>query len=48
MPGTVVAALFFWTINGGLVGMLVLGLIPNGFYQLASINHGTWYAAVLR
>jgi len=25
----------FWTINGGLVGMLVLGLIPNGFYQLA-------------
>jgi nitric oxide reductase subunit B len=25
--------------------MLVLGLIPNGFYQLAvSINHGTWYA----
>ncbi|MBE9019412.1 nitric-oxide reductase large subunit [Chroococcidiopsidales cyanobacterium LEGE 13417] len=35
----------FWTINGGLVGMLVLGLIPNGFYQLAqSIEHGTWYA----
>lgn len=35
----------FWTINGGLVGMLVFGLIPNGFYQLAmSINHGTWFA----
>lgn len=35
----------FWTINGGLVGMLVLGLIPNGFYQLAvSIEHGTWFA----
>lgn len=35
----------FWTINGGLVGMLVFGLIPNGFYQLAqSINYGTWYA----
>ncbi|RUR80801.1 nitric-oxide reductase large subunit [Chlorogloeopsis fritschii PCC 9212] len=35
----------FWMINGGLVGMLVLGLIPNGFYQLAvSINHGTWFA----
>jgi nitric oxide reductase subunit B len=35
----------FWTINGGLVGMLVLGLIPNGFYQLAqSIEYGTWYA----
>lgn len=25
--------------------MLVLGLIPNGFYQLAqSIEYGTWYA----
>lgn len=25
--------------------MLVLGLIPNGFYQLAqSIDRGTWYA----
>ncbi|MBW4430444.1 MAG: nitric-oxide reductase large subunit [Pelatocladus maniniholoensis HA4357-MV3] len=35
----------FWSINGGLVMMLVLGLIPNGFYQLvASVNHGTWYA----
>jgi len=23
----------------------VLGLIPNGFYQLMeSVNHGTWYA----
>lgn len=35
----------FWMINIGLVIMLVFGLIPNGFYQLAeSINHGTWYA----
>ena len=35
----------FWMINGGLIVMLVFGLIPNGFYQLAeSINHGTWYA----
>ncbi|HEY9810420.1 MAG TPA: nitric-oxide reductase large subunit [Halomicronema sp.] len=35
----------FWCINGGLIGMLIFGLIPNGFYQLAiSINHGTWYA----
>ncbi len=35
----------FWMINIGLVMMLVFGLIPNGFYQLAeSINHGTWYA----
>jgi nitric oxide reductase subunit B len=32
-------------INGGLALMLVLGLIPNGFYQLVqSVNHGTWYA----
>jgi nitric oxide reductase subunit B len=35
----------FWAINGGLVVMLVFGLIPNGFHQLAvSINHGTWFA----
>ncbi|GAB4182770.1 MAG: nitric-oxide reductase large subunit [Coleofasciculaceae cyanobacterium] len=35
----------FWAINGGLVVMLVFGLIPNGFYQLAqSIEHGTWFA----
>ncbi len=35
----------FWFINLGLVVMLLLGPIPNGFYQLTqSINHGTWYA----
>lgn len=35
----------FWSINGGLVLMLVLGMIPNGFYQLVqSVNHGTWFA----
>ncbi len=35
----------FWSINGGLVAMLVFGLIPSGFYQLvASVNYGTWYA----
>jgi nitric oxide reductase subunit B len=35
----------FWALNGGLVLMLVLGLIPSGFYQLiASVNYGTWYA----
>ncbi|MBD2653365.1 nitric-oxide reductase large subunit [Synechocystis sp. FACHB-383] len=35
----------FWSLNGGLGMMMVLGLIPNGFYQLMqSINHGTWYA----
>lgn len=35
----------WWAINGGLAAMLILGLIPNGFYQLVqSVNHGTWYA----
>jgi nitric oxide reductase subunit B len=35
----------FWSLNGGLGMMMVLGLIPNGFYQLMqSVNHGTWYA----
>lgn len=35
----------FWSLNGGLVIMMVFGLIPNGFYQLVqSVNHGTWYA----
>jgi nitric oxide reductase subunit B len=35
----------FWGINIGLGMMMVLGLIPNGFYQLVqSVNHGTWYA----
>ncbi|BAZ10011.1 cytochrome b subunit of nitric oxide reductase [Calothrix sp. NIES-4071] len=35
----------FWFINLGLVVMLLLGPIPNGFYQLTqSINYGTWYA----
>jgi nitric oxide reductase subunit B len=35
----------FWCINIGLVVMLLLGPVPNGFYQLAqSIKKGTWYA----
>ncbi|MCD8488652.1 MAG: nitric-oxide reductase large subunit [Desertifilum sp.] len=35
----------FWSINSGLVIMLIFGLIPNGFYQLAvSIDQGTWFA----
>lgn len=35
----------FWSINIGLVMMMVFGLIPSGFYQLVqSVNHGTWYA----
>ncbi|RMF23796.1 MAG: nitric-oxide reductase large subunit [Cyanobacteria bacterium J083] len=37
--------LCFWCLNGGLVLMLVLAMIPNGFYQLIqSVNYGTWYA----
>ncbi len=35
----------FWSVNIGLVLMMVFGLIPNGFYQLVqSIDRGTWYA----
>ncbi|MBW4496489.1 MAG: nitric-oxide reductase large subunit [Oscillatoria princeps RMCB-10] len=35
----------FWSLNIGLVMMMVCGLIPNGFYQLVqSIDRGTWYA----
>jgi len=35
----------FWGLNIGLVLMLVLSLIPSGFYQIAqSLEHGTWYA----
>ncbi|MGI6460942.1 MAG: hypothetical protein ACOX5J_12785 [Candidatus Hydrogenedentales bacterium] len=35
----------FWGLNGGLAGMLVLSLIPSGFYQLYyAIRDGLWYA----
>jgi len=35
----------FWGLNLGLGLMLVLSLIPSGFYQIAqSLEHGTWYA----
>jgi nitric oxide reductase subunit B len=35
----------FWLLNGGLLGMAVLSLIPAGFYQLYyAIAYGVWYA----
>jgi len=35
----------FWTINAGLVLMVVLSLLPVGLLQAkASIEHGMWYA----
>ncbi|NJN26915.1 MAG: nitric-oxide reductase large subunit [Cyclobacteriaceae bacterium] len=38
-------AFSFWSINGGLVLMVVLSLLPVGFLQtVASVNVGMWYA----
>ncbi|MEJ2083239.1 MAG: cbb3-type cytochrome c oxidase subunit I, partial [Acidobacteriota bacterium] len=35
----------FWTINIGLVLMVVLSILPLGLAQtVASVNHGLWYA----
>ncbi|BDG07955.1 nitric-oxide reductase large subunit [Anaeromyxobacter paludicola] len=35
----------FWALNLGLAGMIVLSLLPAGFYQFAiAIKHGIWYA----
>ena len=35
----------FWGLNIGLAGMMVMSLIPAGFYQFAiAIKHGIWYA----
>jgi nitric oxide reductase subunit B len=37
--------LSFWTLNGGLVLMVVLSLLPIGILQtVASVEHGTWWA----
>jgi len=37
--------LAFWGLNGGLVLMVVLSLLPVGLLQAnAAIAHGTWYA----
>ncbi len=38
-------AISFWAMNGGLVLMIVLSLLPVGLAQTwASIEHGLWYA----
>ena len=35
----------FWALNGGLLMMVFLSLLPVGVIQaIASIEHGTWYA----
>ena len=35
----------FWLLNGGLAGMAIVALIPQGFYQLRwAIEKGVWYA----
>lgn len=35
----------FWCLNGGLLMMLLMSLLPIGVLQtMASINHGLWYA----
>lgn len=35
----------FWSINGGLLAMALLSLLPVGIWQaMASIEHGMWYA----
>jgi nitric oxide reductase subunit B len=35
----------FWSINLGLIFMVVLSMLPIGLMQaMASIEHGTWYA----
>ena len=38
-------AVAFWTLNGGLLAMGLLSLLPVGMLQtVASIEHGLWYA----
>ena len=35
----------FWSLNAGLMLMLLLNIFPAGIYQLVqSVNHGFWYA----
>lgn len=35
----------FWLLNGGLMAMVVLSLLPMGIIQAwASVSHGLWYA----
>src|SRR5688572_7780581 len=38
-------AVAFWALNGGLVLMVVISMLPIGVLQtLAALEHGTWYA----
>jgi nitric oxide reductase subunit B len=40
-----ILATAFWGLNGGLVLMVVLSMLPIGLMQAwAAIEHGTWYA----
>src|SRR5262249_49060798 len=35
----------FWAMNGGLMAMIVLSLLPVGLLQtVASVKHGYWFA----
>jgi nitric oxide reductase subunit B len=35
----------FWAMNGGLMAMIVLSLLPVGLLQtMASVQHGYWYS----
>ncbi|HEQ98517.1 MAG TPA: nitric-oxide reductase large subunit [candidate division Zixibacteria bacterium] len=35
----------FWTLNGGLLAMTFLSLVPSGFYQFYyAVKFGTWFA----
>jgi nitric oxide reductase subunit B len=35
----------FWGLNGGLLAMTFLSLVPSGFYQFYfAVKHGLWYA----
>ena len=37
--------LSFWSLNSGLIFMVILSMLPVGLLQAwASIEHGTWYA----
>lgn len=38
-------AVAFWCINGGLMAMVVISVLPVGLLQTqASVSHGYWYA----
>jgi nitric oxide reductase subunit B len=35
----------FWGLNGGLLSMTLISLVPSGFYQFYhAVNSGIWYA----